>query len=106
MNSVEQMNDLMREAARSLDEQNVSNQAMTMTVTHKQRLTDQVTGAVEQQRVASRAIEHAAAKLESATKTSLQTSAEIGVAAQSLRSSISKVIAPPAFAQLTAGSRN
>lgn len=106
VNSVEQMNDLMREAARSLDEQNVSNQAMTMTVTHMQRLTDQVTGAIEQQRVASRAIEHAAAKLEAATTTSLQTSAEIEEAAQSLRSSISKVITPPAYAQLTAGSRN
>ncbi len=96
----------MREAARSLDEQNVSNQAMTMTVTQMQRLTDQVTGAIEQQRIASRAIEHAAAKLELATQASLGTSAKIEDAARSLHTNVQKIVAPSPFVQLTAGSAN
>ncbi len=85
VNSVEMMNQLMREAARSLDEQNTSNAQMLATIASMQRLTDSVSGAVERQRAAFRSIDDAATRLAAAASLSLDASAGIEDAAHALR---------------------
>ena len=65
--SVDEMNALMGEAARSLEEQNVSNQAMMYTVAAMQQIAERVSGAVAMQRSACQRIEAAAEQLSAAS---------------------------------------
>jgi methyl-accepting chemotaxis protein len=88
VNSVEQMNTLMREAARSLDEQNTSNGQMIATITQMQRLTDTVNVAVAKQREASQRIDLAARRLTDASKASRDTFSGIDDVAGALRERI------------------
>jgi methyl-accepting chemotaxis protein len=91
VNSVEQMNLLMREAARSLDEQNTSNGQMIATITQMQSLTNTVNAAVEKQRDASQRIDLAARRLTEASKTSRDAFAGIDDISGTLRERIAAI---------------
>jgi methyl-accepting chemotaxis protein len=91
VNSVEQMNTLMREAARSLDEQNTSNGQMIATITQMQRLTDTVNTAVAKQREASQRIDEAARRLTEASKSSRDAHAGIDDVASALRERVNTI---------------
>ena len=91
VNSVEQMNALMREAARSLDEQNTSNQQMISTITAMQTLTDGVHAAVAAQRDATERIDAAARRLADANGASRRANAGSDDAAQALRAQLAEI---------------
>jgi len=100
VNSVEQMNLLMREAARSLDEQNTSNDQMIATITLMQALTDSVNSAVAKQRSACERIDAAAKRLASASQTSRDANAGVGDVTSTLRDQVNSMIRnAPAKAQ-------
>jgi methyl-accepting chemotaxis protein len=92
VNSVEQMNNLMREAARSLDEQNTSNQQMITTITAMQQLTDAVTNGVALQRSACDRIDAAAKLLVSTSDASKTASVGIDDLAKSLRERVNVIV--------------
>ncbi len=85
VNSVEQMNLLMREAARSLEEQDVSNQQIIATISQMQRLTETVHAAVARQKAAYDRIADAANRLAAAGDASRDASAGVDGVAQALR---------------------
>jgi methyl-accepting chemotaxis protein len=115
VDSVEQMNGLMREAARSLDEQNVSNQQMIATITAMQELTETVTRGFALQRRASERIDAAARALGVSSDTSRNASAGIDDLVRSLRERVNVIVSdvhpphhtelshPGGFARLTGG---
>jgi methyl-accepting chemotaxis protein len=92
VNSVEQMNQLMREAARSLDEQNTSNQQMIETIAAMQQLTDAVTNGVALQRSACERIDAAAKLLVSTSEASKSASVGIDDLARSLSERVSVIV--------------
>jgi methyl-accepting chemotaxis protein len=92
VDSVEQMNQLMREAARSLDEQNTSNQQMIKTITAMQHLTDAVTNGVALQRGACDRIDAAAKLLASTSEASKSASVGIDDLAKSLRERVNVIV--------------
>jgi methyl-accepting chemotaxis protein len=92
VDSVAQMNNLMREAARSLDEQNTSNQQMITTITAMQQLTDAVTNGVALQRSACDRIDAAAKLLVSTSEASKSASVGIDDLAKSLRERVNVIV--------------
>ncbi|GAC1431021.1 MAG: hypothetical protein NVSMB5_25120 [Candidatus Velthaea sp.] len=116
VNSVEQMNSLMHEAARSLDEQNTSNHQMIATITQMQTLTQHVNAAIAEQRSACERIDDATQRLTHASQTSRDASVGVEDVAKTLLERIGGIAgglqAPPpgelehatsGFVQLTLG---
>jgi methyl-accepting chemotaxis protein len=107
VNSVEQMNLLMREAARSLEEQDSSNQQIIATIAHMQQLTDTVRATVARQQTAYERIADATSALASAGDASRDATSGIDGIAQALRERVGAIAggaAParsPEYAQLT-----
>jgi methyl-accepting chemotaxis protein len=104
VNSVEQMNTLMREAARSLDEQNTSNQQMIKTITAMQQLTDAVSSGVALQRSACDRIDAAAKRLATTSEASKSASVGIDDLAKSLRERVNVIVSdvhPKSASELT-----
>jgi methyl-accepting chemotaxis protein len=91
VNSVEQMNVLMREAARSLEEQDVSNQQIIATISQMQRLTETVHAAVARQKAAYDRIADAANRLAAAGDASRDASAGVDGVAQALRERVTTI---------------
>ena len=91
VNSVEQMNLLMREAARSLEEQDISNQQMVATITQMQELSESVNAAVARQRSAYERIAGAARALTTAGAASRDAASGIEDVAQTLRERVGAI---------------
>ncbi len=85
VNSVEQMNNLMREAARSLEEQNISNQQIVDIITTIQRGSTGVEAAIERQRDACRDLAEVSKSLAVASRATRDASAGIDGITETLR---------------------
>ena len=91
VNSVEQMNLLMREAARSLEEQDISNQNIVTTIASMQRLTETVHSAVARQKSAYDRIAEATRALGAAGASSRDAASGIDDIAHTLRERVTTI---------------
>ena len=85
VNSVEQMNNLMREAARSLEEQNISNAQIVDIIAAIQRNAGGVEAAISRQRAACDRLVESSKSLAAASRTTRDASAGIDGIAETLR---------------------
>ena len=88
VNSVEQMNNLMRAAARSLDEQNASNQQIVTIIAGIVRNAGDVEGAIERQRAACDHLMQSAKSLAGASRTTRDAAAALDGIGGALRERI------------------
>jgi methyl-accepting chemotaxis protein len=92
VNSVEQMNLLMREAARSLEEQNISNQQIVEIIAGIQQNSTVVESAIERQRAACDHLVELAKALAAASRTARDTSAGLDGIADTMRDRIRTIV--------------
>ena len=92
VNSVEQMNLLMREAARSLEEQNISNRQIVDIISAIQQNASGVEGAITRQRSACDHLVESAKALAAASRTARDTSAGLDGIADTLRDRIRTIV--------------
>ncbi|HZX67997.1 MAG TPA: methyl-accepting chemotaxis protein, partial [Candidatus Elarobacter sp.] len=104
VNSVEQMNALMREAARSLDEQNSSNRQIVEIIAMIQRHAGGVESAIERQRAACDHLVETSKSLAAASRVTRDASAGLDGIAETVRERIRTIAggAPAAAAGATA----
>lgn len=88
VNSVEQMNNLMRAAARSLDEQNASNQHIVTIIAGIVRHAGEVEGAIDRQRASCDHLVQSAKSLAGASRTTRDAAAALDDIGETLRERI------------------
>jgi methyl-accepting chemotaxis protein len=103
VNSVEQMNNLMREAARSLDEQNASNQQIVVIIAGIQHHAVQVEDAIARQREACDHLLQSAKSLAAASRTTRDASAGVDGLGETLREQVRRIVDGDAAATSSAG---
>ena len=92
VNSVEQMNNLMREAARSLDEQNASNQQIVAIIAGILQHAGRVENAIGQQRAACDHLMQSARSLAAASRTTRDASAGLDGIGEALRERVRRIV--------------